>query len=241
MKVDYAMKSQSGDREYNEDSVRMKEQDGYWTFALADGLGGCGNGELASGTAVETVFREGRAYEAEDFFDQVFAEAQEAVLNKQIQQPDAKAMSTTMAVLKIGKDKAQWAHIGDSRVYHFRGRKLISLTQDHSVPEMLVKIGEITPDEIRHHPDRNRLLRVIGRAWDDVKYEISEEISVQKGDAFLLCSDGFWEYITEKEMAWTLMTTFSTERWLERMTKIVQKNGADYNMDNYSAICVQIK
>ena len=75
----------------------------------------------------------------------------------------------------------------------------------------------------------------------DTKYEVSAEVPLARKDAFLLCSDGFWEYITEREMRGCLIRSGSAADWLNRMTKIVKRNGAGKSMDNFSAICIKIK
>ena len=118
------------------------------------------------------------------------------------------SMKTTAVVLLTDNEKAIWAHIGDSRLYVFRKNKIVLRTLDHSVPQMLVSSGDIKEKEIRNHPDRNRLLRVMGVPWKRQEYEISEIRSLSECQAFLLCSDGFWEYITEKMMCKYLNTTF---------------------------------
>lgn len=240
--ITYAMTSMPGNRPYNEDYIRMHEEKGIWVFALADGLGGCGHGELASKTAAESVIaRFCWDSDTENFFDKVMEGAQNAVLTRQIVVPEAKNMSTTLVVLKIGRGYAQWAHIGDSRMYHFRNGKVKSQTLDHSVPQMLVQMGEIKPGEIRHHPDRNRLLHTIGRKWEQKYYAVSESVQVNSGDAFLLCTDGYWEYIDENAMCKELKKTRNAPQWLESMTKIVEKNGKGSEMDNYTAICVRVE
>ena len=103
---------------------------------------------------------------------------------------------------------------------------------------MLVAAGEIDEKEIRHHPDRNRLVRVMGMEWDEPKYQVSEPMPEELGQAFLLCSDGFWENIEEEQMEACLEKYANPPEWLERMEKIVVKNGRGTNMDNYSAIVV---
>lgn len=240
--ITYAMRSMPGDRPYNEDYIRMREENGTAVFVLADGLGGCGHGELASQTAVESVIsRFSWDHDRNGFFEKVVEGAQNAVLAKQEAVPEAAKMSTTLVVLKLENGYAQWAHIGDSRMYHFRNEKVKSQTLDHSVPQMLVRMGEIKPDEIRHHPDRNRLLHTIGRKWEQKHYVVSEPVPVKPGDAFLLCSDGFWEYIEEKIMCRELKRAENTTEWLDAMMKIVEKNGKDSDMDNYTAICVGVE
>ena len=242
MKIEYAMQSRSGDRPYNEDSILMQERSGRWLFLLADGLGGCGHGELASGTAVNSVAGLfGWNGEGPDFPERAMETAQKAVLQKQEDVPEASAMSTTLVVLKLEDYTASWAHIGDSRLYYFRGGKIQSQTIDHSVPQMLVNLGEITFDQIRSHPDRNRLLRTIGRPWSERSYDVADPVQLKAGDAFLLASDGFWEYIEEKQMCDLLVRSASPARWLKEMNALVEKNGRGSNMDNYSAVCVFVQ
>ena len=145
-------------------------------------------------------------------------------------------MKTTMVVLATDESTVQWGHIGDSRLYYFKNNRLVSRTLDHSVPQMLVASGEIREKDIRHHEDRNRLLRVIGIPWRKKTYEIAPPIPFDENQAFLLCSDGFWEYIEEAEMAAFLARSATPRQWLERMEQEVQKNGIGKNMDNYSAV-----
>ena len=104
---------------------------------------------------------------------------------------------------------------------------------------MLALAGEIKEKEIRHHPDRNRLLKVLGTESMG-KYEESEEIVRGGRQAFLLCSDGFWELIDEKKMESTLRSSSTPQEWLDAMERIVIRNGRGIQMDNYSAITVWI-
>ena len=103
---------------------------------------------------------------------------------------------------------------------------------------MLVNLGEIKEKDIRHHEDRNRLLKVMGIEWDEPKYQISEEIEKTRDMSFLLCSDGFWELIEEKKMESDLFWSKNPQSWVEKMVKRVKRNGKNVNMDNYSAVSV---
>ena len=150
-------------------------------------------------------------------------------------------MKTTLAALLIGKKDVQCGHIGDSRVYWFRHKKLMGRTLDHSVPQMLVAAGEINPSEIRHHPDRNKLLRVLGVEWESPRFTLCKKpMHVWPGDAFLLCSDGFWEYIEEDEMLDLYHEHRRPDAWLAAMKETVEKRGAESEgtADNFSAIAV---
>jgi serine/threonine protein phosphatase PrpC len=112
---------------------------------------------------------------------------------------------------------------------------------DHSVPQMLTAMGEIKEKDIRHHEDRNKLLRVMGAEWGKSNYEIDAPVSLVSGDAFLLCSDGFWEWVDEKMMIKLLRRSRRPQQWLSEMEKHVQRNGAKANMDNYSAVAVFVR
>ncbi len=238
----YASYSGPGGRPYNEDYLRMRSLEGNSLFALADGLGGLGHGELASLTAVESAISR-FTWEGvhRDFLADAMETAQGAVRYKQEEYPETHDMSSTLVMLLLTRGQAQWAHIGDSRVYFFRKGKLKARTADHSVPQMLVQLGELAPEEIRHHPDRDKLLRSLGRPWkSEREYEVSEPVVCESGDAFLLCSDGFWEYITEEDMARCLKRTGDAVSWLRKMLQIAEPEEVEPGHDNISAICVRV-
>ena len=111
-------------------------------------------------------------------------------------------------------------------------------TLDHSVPQLLVQSHTIIEADIRNHPNRNMLLKVIGDDCDEQLCEVSDPLSLNEFSAFLLCSDGFWELITEDEMLAALQVSDSPQEWLDKMTAIVESNGQCKEMDNYTAIAV---
>lgn len=243
--IEYATISEIGEKEKNEDAVRVFINQPLTTygFVLADGLGGHGNGDVASNFVVDCV---GAAIENTDsfggiFIDQCFDTAQE-MLMKEKEKKDLPSIKTTLVMLLITGKIAQWGYIGDSRLYHFRDGKQLSRTIDHSVPQMLALSGQIKEREIRHHPDRSLLLRAMGTEWDMPAYEIAQRrLQTIKGDSFLLCSDGFWEWIEEKAMIKILKKDLSAYDALCEMTAEVKANGTGKNLDNYSAILVNIK
>ena len=235
----YDLLSNAGGRENNEDSVGMYQNEQEYCFVLADGLGGHGKGEVASRLAVETcvnVFAQEGA--GEEVLSQSFDQAQQAILKGQKEDYHAQDMKTTLVLLHVGEEEIRWGHIGDSRLYYFKNKKLAERTLDHSVPQMLVAAGQIKEKQIRNHPDRNRLLRVPGIDWDAPKYQIGEMTAREGSQAFLLCSDGFWELIDEKKMQHCLKKAKTPGQWLTLMEEIVKKNGQGKNMDNYSAVAV---
>lgn len=235
--LSYASLTLPGTRPYNEDSLKVMQTGHGSLFLLADGLGGHGHGKEASETVVECA---AAAFESDGSLpvSRLFQLSQDFLLAEQIRLGAEFEMKTTMVMLLVEGQKATIGHIGDSRVYHFQGRKQVSRTLDHSVPQMLVATGEIQEKDIRGHEDRNRLIRVMGMEWNSPKYEVQPPVALTSGDSFLLCSDGFWEWILEKHMLKTLKRAANPEEWLREMEKLVAANGAGKSMDNYSAIVV---
>ena len=159
------------------------------------------------------------------------------LLLKEYSNEEIDVLKTMSMLLKTG-GSVRWGHIGDTRVYRFQAGKMVSRTFDHSVPQMLVYSGEIKESQIRFHEDRNRLLKVIGAPWNKPQYEISEASALTDREAFLMCTDGFWEWITEDEMARFLAAARTPAEWLDAMQQHVLRSGRGNNMDNYSAIAV---
>lgn len=231
--------SEAGGRKVNEDNCSIISHPPWDCFVVADGLGGHGAGEVASQTAASTIgssFVRHPGLDAASLLSYI-ENAQQEILR--IQQKDIRYrnMRTTIVVLVSDGHQASWAHVGDSRLYMFRDHKILSHTEDQSVPQALVRIGEISFEQIRFHEDRNRLLQALG-SNSPPKIELrTGPISLKPGDAFLLCTDGFWEWVTETDMEDDLHNSSSCGQWLELMTKRISKKARPGN-DNYSAICV---
>lgn len=235
----YAVFSDKGGREINEDSLGVCQNNINYCFVLCDGLGGHGMGDVASSLVVE-VFKDqfGKTDDAVNFLGQTFMASEDILMAEQAVKGAKRKMKTTAVAVVADDRNAYIGHVGDSRVYVFNKNKVKVRTQDHSIPQMLVLSGEIKESEIRNHPDRNILLRVLGIEWEEPMYELMAPIPLKKCQAFLLCSDGFWELIEEKEMCSLLKKADSVEEWLESMAVVVKENGQNRNMDNYSAIAV---
>lgn len=230
----------AGGRTVNEDSCAIFEKGAVTCAVVADGLGGHGSGDIASGLAVD---RMGTFFEAEAEVEPNDLSAWFQQINEEIYEKQSRTcrMKTTLAVLVADatKGKCFWAHVGDTRIYHFVEGSFASMTFDHSVSRMAVLAGEITMEQIRHHLDRNRLLRSIGQ--EEVRVELSEAVDVVRGNhAFLLCTDGFWEYVEESEMETALREAADPEQWLERMTSLLELR-VDGTNDNNTAVAVWIR
>ena len=237
--IQYALFTDPGSREINEDAIGAAEQDGKYCFVLCDGLGGHGMGDIASGLVRDVFVEQFRNTDKTDgFIGHTFLDAQQALLAEQKHLHAEQKMKTTGVVLVTDSKSAYIGHVGDSRVYVFKHNKVKCRTLDHSIPQMLVLTREIKESEIRNHPQRNLVLRVLGIEWEEPQYELMNPLPLNKCQAFLLCSDGFWELIDEKQMCETLKQSGSPEEWVETMAKIVRENGIGRKMDNFSAIAV---
>ena len=233
--------SQVGGRKGNEDYFSFRNLSQYSCWVVADGLGGHGGGEVASQTAVEKILESfvaapGLSYKT---IQQYISSAQAELVMKQQQNPALSAMRTTLVVLVTDYNSVLWAHMGDSRLYYFKSGRIVMRTKDHSVPQALADAGVISNNQIRFHEDRNRVLRALGKEGD-LRPEIYQlQVPVSEGDAFLLCTDGFWEHITETEMEVDLVKAKAPQHWLELMEmRYLQRIGQE--QDNYTALAIFI-
>ncbi len=241
MEFNVGVLSKSGGRSSNEDFADYLAIGRFGCFVLADGLGGHRGGEIASKLAVEGILKSFRESSETDKSDlRIHLEkAQQVFLKKKTENGKDSFGKTTLVVLFVDLEKyiATWAHIGDSRLYLLKSNKIIFQTKDHSVPQYLAEVGEISYEEIRFHEDRNRLTAAYdGDSLERINY-VNDLQNIESGDRFLLCSDGFWEYVYESEMEMTLRLSKSPEIWLTKMEKTLLKRVAK-DHDNYSAIAL---
>jgi len=232
MNVNMAYYSAIGGRDKNEDSVSLLEGTCGMLAIVCDGLGGHSDGEIASRQAVATLnellLTEPLSRSA---LDGAIRRANEAIFARQT--PES-AMKTTLAALWLDQGLALAAHVGDTRIYQIRKGEIIYQSMDHSVAQLAVLVGEIETAQLRSHPDRNKLVRALG-AQRDLKIE-HKALDVESGDRFLLCSDGFWEPVTEREILMTAAVYQTAEQWLSAMRKTAEKTPRD----NHTAVAIVV-
>lgn len=235
----YSTYTDVGARSVNEDSFGVSSCGPNMVFAVCDGLGGHSNGDLASRTAVEAIQSTlTNRSDVVDFVSAAIQKAQTNIKNTQIEIPSAKKMRTTAVVLFSNGEYFQYGHVGDSRLYAFSNNGEYIRTIDHSVPQILALTGEIEEKEIRFHPDRNLVLKALGNEGNSSNAELSTIRDLADYYAFLLCTDGFWEHISEEEMMSTLSSASSAEQWMELMVKVIKQNVNGKNADNRTAIAI---
>lgn len=216
-------------------------------FILCDGMGGHDAGEVASSTVCEAMsatVREALA-QGEPFSDELLLRAIGAaydLLDERDAHPDAvKKMGTTMTFLMLHPAGYTIAHIGDSRVYHIRPDKgthedVQFHTTDHSLVNDLIRIGELTPEEVPGFPHKNVVTRAMQPHLERrFRADIKHGSDIRPGDYFFLCSDGMLEEMTDDNLCFNLNEDMSDEDKIQRLIELTRDN-----KDNHSAYLVHI-
>lgn len=223
-------------RKNNEDSFLVLPEQGL--YAVADGMGGHRSGEVASSTALQELRKlvprlvefEGQVLGSR--LTEAFVEANRVVYEASTTEPENAGMGTTLTVLLVRSKTVFIAHVGDSRAYLWRDEALTSLTVDHSLVGELVRLEQISLEEAEKHPQRHVLMRAVGA---DREVEVDcQSISLQTGDVFLLCTDGFSNVISDQELAKEFLEPGSWEGRFEKLRKLTLERGAP---DNFTALC----
>ncbi len=218
----FAMLSHQGRvRKGNEDTCAASTETG--AFVVCDGMGGAAAGEVASKMAAETFLHAlapakdtsetPRTPTPDVRMDLAVHEANQAVFQHSQLNPEWDGMGTTLVALLLRPAHAGAAtaltlvHVGDSRCYLFREGVLSMLTQDHSLVEEQVRLGELTPLEAEYHPMRNIITRAVG-SQPEVEPEI-QNLEPLPGDLYLLCSDGLTRDLSDQEIG-QAMQRFTT-------------------------------
>lgn len=225
-------------RSANEDAYGLCPEAGL--FVVCDGMGGAAAGEVASQTSVmtvtETLCQPEAADDARQALESGIAEANRRVFSRAEREPSLHGMGTTLVSLLVREGCVWIAHVGDSRCYRFRAGKLERMTQDHSLVDEQVRLGQMTPAEAEMSPLRNVITRAIGTR-EMVAPDI-EEVATEQGDLFLLCSDGLTKEVSDSRLAELLQQDSSDLQGLCR--HLIEDANAAGGSDNITAVAVRI-
>ena len=190
-------------RERNEDSVNIVENSsGEVLLAVADGMGGHKDGEVASSIAlnhIATRFKEissvGNKEDAINWIQDIVKEANALIYKYVSMHKESSGMGTTLVLAILSKTFLLVGNIGDSSGYVIKNKKLHKVTVDHTLVNLLVKSGELSEKDAKNHPKKNVLMRALG-ASVDVEVDI---FNVELGiDGIFLCSDGLTNMLEDK-------------------------------------------
>jgi len=222
-------------------------------FVVADGMGGHASGEIASALAVhavrDVIHRERDLladYDDEDprshvevctLLEYAVHCAGERIYERAQKEPEKRGMGTTIVVLLVIGARGFIAYVGDSRIYLLRGGIVYQLTEDHSLKNELIRLGKIRADEFEESPYaglKNAMTRAVG-VYPLVEVD-TLDFDVIPGDAFLLCSDGLYEYLDDNDIGRTLALP-EIRDVPGRLVELANTRGGK---DNITAVTVQI-
>lgn len=233
-----------GARTYNQDRVGYAYTNDALLLVLADGMGGHLHGEVAAQIAVLTFMRafgrlkDGRVKEPEVFLRETMRTGHDAIFDYAREQQLGGNPGTTCVAALVQDGQAWWAHAGDSRCYLLRAEAVAGVTHDHSVVQQWADWGIISPDEMKTHPDRNKITNCLGGVEDMFYVDVSQPNAVQAGDTLLLCSDGFWSPLTDLEMARLATAPLLDEKLNELIGLAVSREGM--RADNTTAVVARL-
>ncbi len=226
-------------RANNQDAILVAEP----VFAVADGMGGHAAGEIASQVAIESLQNDDAPTLAA--LESSVRRANRAVWERAGTDVDLRGMGTTLCVVALAPapsddqgasgDRILVANVGDSRVYQFHDGDITQITDDHSLVEDLVREGRLSPDDARTHPQRNILTRVLGNE-PDVEVDVWE-IVPQRGDRYLLCSDGLFNEVDDDRIAAVLRRLADPEDAAHELVALANQHGG---RDNVSVVVVDV-
>jgi PPM family protein phosphatase len=236
-------------REHNEDTIATDPDVGL--LVLADGMGGYNAGEVASGIAVKTItnlVREGLAREDLDSIDRgtglsrpsivlrdAITRANKIIYQTARSQAECEGMGTTVVAALFYDNRISIAHVGDSRLYRQRGSQISQVTMDHSLLQELVDRGFYSPEEAQRAANKNYVTRALG-VEPQVEVEVQEH-PVDKGDIFILCSDGLSDMVEDEDIRLTISTFGANlDTVAKQLIQLANENGG---RDNVSVVLAQ--
>ena len=201
-------------------------------FAVADGMGGHAGGEVASRLAIEALQAAFNRQPSGSGLSAAVSEANTTIWQQSLDHPELRGMGTTLTAVALvnedGKDVLALVNVGDSRTYRFHGGELVQMTRDHSLAEEMVRNGEITAAEGAVHPHRHILTRALGVS-DDVNVDLWR-VNPERGDRFLLCSDGLTNELGNNQIIEVLSSIADPQRAADLLVRAARTHGGSDNI-----------
>jgi serine/threonine protein phosphatase PrpC len=207
-------------------------------------MGGHADGALAAEIARKTLVARFAALpqpllDPLAFLHLALGQAHAEIVEIGMQLPLDQRPRATGAVCVLQDDTAWFAHVGDSRIYHLRAGKVVSRTRDHSHVELLLQEGLISANQAINHPMRNFVESCLGGDPLLPEMHIGRTVRVQSGDILMVCTDGFWSYLSDDDIATSLYTTAPLQTALTAISEFAVKRGGSA-ADNTSVAVLRV-
>ena len=243
MKFTIYQNSRQGPRQYNQDRLAYSYSKDALLLVLADGMGGHRNGEIAAQLAVKTLTDAFQRLAVPTlsspakFLIENIQQVHDMIENVTQEEGFIESPRTTIVVAIIQRGYLYCAHVGDSRLYHFRNGHLLFRTEDHSVVQSLYKKGMISKDEMATHPYKNKIYNCIG-GENTPQIDLSDRHELLDGDTILLCTDGVWGVIDDQQIKEIIQNNMTI---VDATTELMDSAefASDEKGDNMSAIGLQ--
>ena len=231
-------------RPQNQDAYQLEQLDRNTLLCVVcDGMGGAKSGNVASSLAVDVFVQEVKHSFKSDMdqqkLDQMLLSAVKltnfTVYDQAQQFEEFTGMGTTMVAALVRGKTATVVNVGDSRCYHIDPDGIEQVTVDHSVVQLMIERGEISPEQARNYPGKNLITRAVGTE-PVVNCDIFHR-SVERGDCLLLCSDGLSNLVDEQEILFEVVYGQDRQKCCQRLLQIAKNRGAP---DNVTSVLVVV-
>jgi len=210
MKFSIYQESRQGPRKANQDRVAYCYSRDALCMIVADGMGGHLHGEVAAQIATQFVSEafqreaQPRLADPVKFLLESITNAHHAIIDYANVRSLLETPRTTCVACVVQEGLAQWAHVGDSRLYLIRSGRIEAQTKDHSRVQILVDAGRVREEAVAAHPDRNKIFNCLGQMGPP-RVDLSRRTALRHGDAIMLCTDGMWGPLTGKQICEALL------------------------------------
>ena len=227
--------TKQGGRSENQDNAGFVDTPLGLLLVVCDGMGGGPGGRTASLMAVDTILSVCSVVSEhtprEDTLRYAIEKANDIIYAKAKEIPELRGMGTTVAAVLVNEDSAVIAHAGDTRIYQLRKGAIVFRSSDHSVVANLVRQRKITEEEARNHPQSNIITRALG-IRPSIEIEI-DEVSFLRGDRFVLCTDGIWGMLPQRDLVKALSQVTGIDNLTcslaEEIDRLGQANGGGHD------------
>lgn len=231
-------------RTQNQDTFRMEKLDHNTLLCLVcDGMGGAKSGDIASALAadafvseVRSVWKSGMTQEqTEQMLENAARLANQTVYEQSRQYEDFNGMGTTLVAALLSGKWGTVVNVGDSRAYSINRDGIRRVTTDHSLVQMMIQRGELTPEQARTYPGKNLITRAIGTE-PVVRCDLFS-LELERGDCVLLCSDGLSNTMDDQEILFEVAHGVNKQLCCQRLLEIAKNRGAPDNVTAVLVLC----